>query len=141
MFGVRTTDHNRSANRSKRFADEFLIGERPISFLRVEERDAALHRCADQGDHFAPLRRRATVIIQAHASEADGRDFKTAAPETTSRDLKSLACTPEVQSALSPSQTAVLRGVHADGGDLLGVPRLELKGCDSHGDGEDLKRC
>jgi hypothetical protein len=36
-------NHDLSAERSKRFADQFFVGERPINFGGVEKRDAALY--------------------------------------------------------------------------------------------------
>ena len=62
------------AERLQRLAHEFLVGERAVDFGGVEEGDAALHRRPDERDHLAAVRRRTTVVVQAHAAQADGRD-------------------------------------------------------------------
>src|ERR1035437_707016 len=71
-------DDGALSERLQRLAHEFLVGERAIDFGSVEERDAALDRRAGQRDHFRPVRGRATVMVHAHAAQADGRDLKAA---------------------------------------------------------------
>ena len=43
-------DHHLVADRGERLADELLVRERAVDLGGVEERDAALDGCADQGD-------------------------------------------------------------------------------------------
>src|SRR5579871_6220610 len=65
----------------ERFTDEFLVREGAVDLGGVEERDAALDRGPDQCHHLFPVRSWATMIIQAHATKADGRDFEAAFSE------------------------------------------------------------
>ena len=43
-------DDYMAAHRTERFADEFLVCKGPVYLGRVEERDARIHRGADDGD-------------------------------------------------------------------------------------------
>jgi len=65
----------------KRLADQFFIGERPIGLGCIEQRDAALMRCADQVDHLLPVCRWTIEPGHAHAAEPERRDFKAGRPE------------------------------------------------------------
>ncbi len=69
-------NHHPVAHGLERFADDLLIGERPIHLGRVEQGDAAIHRLTDQRDAFLPAQRVAVAEVQPHAAEADGRDFQ-----------------------------------------------------------------
>src|SRR5579871_653852 len=62
----------------ERFTDEFLVREGAVDLGGVEERDAALDRGPDQCHHLFPVRNWATMIIQAHAAETNGRYFEAA---------------------------------------------------------------
>jgi hypothetical protein len=42
-------------DRGEGLADEFLVGERPVGFSGVEERDAPIDSGADQGDTGFPI--------------------------------------------------------------------------------------
>ena len=71
-------DHDILLKRLKRLADEFLVRERTIDLGGVKEGDASLDRRPDQGDHLFPVGGRSSVMIHAHAAQADGRDRETA---------------------------------------------------------------
>jgi len=43
-------NHHLVANRAERFANDLFVRERPVRFGRVEERDAAIDRGADDAD-------------------------------------------------------------------------------------------
>ena len=77
-------DHDLVAKRRKRFADDFLVGERAIDFGGVEQGDPALDRAADQRDCVFLRQRRSIAEADAHAAEADGRDLRAAAAQLTS---------------------------------------------------------
>src|SRR5438876_5648022 len=62
--------------RLQRLAYEFLVGERAVDLGGVEEGDAALYHRPNERDHLPTVRSRATVVVQAHAAQADGRDRK-----------------------------------------------------------------
>jgi hypothetical protein len=64
--------------RLQRFANKLLVGERAVDLGGVEEVDTALYSRPDESDHLLAVRSRATVIVQAHAAQADGRDLKAA---------------------------------------------------------------
>ena len=65
-------DDDALPERLERLADEFFVGERAIDLGGVEEGDAALYRRTDQRDHLLAVRSRATVMIHAHAAQANG---------------------------------------------------------------------
>ena len=65
------------AERRKRLADEFLVGEGAIDLGCVEEGDAALEGCADDLDHLLLVARRPISIAHAHAAKAESRHFQT----------------------------------------------------------------
>jgi hypothetical protein len=71
---------NLRAERPERFADHLLIDEGAVRFRRVEEVDAALDRLTDKRDHLGPIPKQARFAV-AHASEGEGRHFKSAASE------------------------------------------------------------
>ena len=74
-------DHDLLAERRERFADQLFVGERAVDLGGVEEGDAALDGGADQRDTLLLLDGRAIAEAQAHAAEADGRDFQTTVAE------------------------------------------------------------
>src|SRR5215472_7133302 len=61
-------------------ANHFLIGERTVRFRGVEKIDAALDGLADEGDHLRPVAQQPRLAI-THASEGEGRDFKSTTAE------------------------------------------------------------
>jgi hypothetical protein len=65
----------------QRLADELLVVVRPIDLGRIEERDAAIERCARQRDHRAAIRRNAVGVAHAHAPEPQCRDLGTVLSE------------------------------------------------------------
>ncbi len=71
-------DNDAFLERRERFADQFLVRERSVDLGGVEESNAAPDGGADQSDHLVPIRSGAAMIVQAHATEADSRDFKAA---------------------------------------------------------------
>src|SRR5262245_550681 len=70
-------DHHLSAERLKRFTHEFLVGERPIDFSRIEEGDAALNGCVEKGDHLLLVGRR-VAKAHAHTARPKSRSFQVA---------------------------------------------------------------
>jgi len=69
-------DHDLALVRGERLADEFLVGVGAIDFGGVEERDAAVHRGADQRDHLLPVGLVAVATGHAHAAQPDGGDLR-----------------------------------------------------------------
>ena len=69
--------HNLIAKRRKRLAHDLFVGERSISFGRVEEGHPAFDGRADQLDRLLPVRGRTVAKVKAHAAEAERRDFET----------------------------------------------------------------
>ena len=69
------------ADRSKRLADQFFIGEGAVDFGSVEECDATVDGGADEGDHLLLVGRRAVAEAHPHAAEAESRDFQIAFSE------------------------------------------------------------
>ncbi len=74
-------DHDLVAHRRQRLADQFLVDIGAIDLSGVEEGDAALDRAAQYRDALRLLERRAVGEAQAHAAEADRRDFEVAVAE------------------------------------------------------------
>ena len=73
-------DHHLVADRLQRLADQLLVGERAIDLGGVEEGHAALESGADQADRVLRVGGRAVAVAQAHAAEAEGRDFQPLLP-------------------------------------------------------------
>jgi hypothetical protein len=74
-------DDHLVANGLERFTHDFLVGERTVDFRRVKEGDAAIHGLADERDGLIFAQGMAVAEVQAHAAEADGRDFQVAFTE------------------------------------------------------------
>ncbi len=74
-------DHHLVADGLQRLADHLLVDERAIGLGGVEEGDAPLEGCADQPDRVLLLLGRPVAEAQAHAAQADGRDFEPTASE------------------------------------------------------------
>ena len=74
-------DHHLVAEGREGLADELLVGERAVDLGGVEEGDAALDGRPDQRDPVPLVRGRAVAEAQAHAAEAEGRDFQIALSE------------------------------------------------------------
>ena len=70
-------DDDLIANGRQRFADEFLVRERPIRFGRVEERDAGIDGCPNDRDAVFATRRLSVAEANAHAAEAERRHLQT----------------------------------------------------------------
>ena len=69
-------DDHLLAERSERFADEFLVGERAVNLGGVEERDAAFHGGPKQCGHLLFVLGRTVGKTHSHAAQPDGRDFQ-----------------------------------------------------------------
>ena len=74
-------DHHLFAKWRQRFADEFFVRKRALDLRRIEESDAALGRVADELDRFGLAERPAVAEVEAHAAEADRRNFEAALSE------------------------------------------------------------
>ena len=68
------------AEGSKSIADDFFVDVRAIEFGGVEEGDAALYGGADKLDGFGLFRGGAEAEAEAHAAEAECRNFEAAFP-------------------------------------------------------------
>ena len=63
-------DHHLIAHRSQRLADQFLVCVGSVNLRRVEKRNAAIDRPANQSDHLSLFRERRRVRkAHAHAPE------------------------------------------------------------------------
>jgi hypothetical protein len=71
-------DHDAVADRRQGLADQFLVGERAVNFGGVEERNPALDRGADKGDHLLLVLGRTIGKAHAHAAEPDRRNLEAA---------------------------------------------------------------
>src|SRR5216684_9333604 len=71
-------DHDLLADRGKRLAHQFLVGERAVDFGGVEKCNATLDGRPDQRDSRLLIDRRTVAKAQSHAAEPDGRDFQIA---------------------------------------------------------------
>ena len=69
-------DHHPVAERLEGIAHDLLVGVGAVDLGRIEEGDAALHRRADERDAVLLPQRMAVAEVEAHAAEADGRDFE-----------------------------------------------------------------
>ena len=63
------------------FANDFFVREGAVHFCRVEERDAASDRRADNRDALVTAGGRSVAEADAHASEAKGRHLESAAAQ------------------------------------------------------------
>ena len=61
-------DHHLSLERLQRFADQFLVRERPIHFRRIEEGDAALDSLVKKSDHLLFVGR---LVAKTHSHAAE----------------------------------------------------------------------
>src|SRR5271166_1843956 len=68
-------DKHLVADRLKRLAYQILVCKGAVSLGRVEQRNAAINRGADHLNGFLAVSRRPEAETQAHAAEADCRDF------------------------------------------------------------------
>src|SRR5690348_12100873 len=76
-------NHDLVTERAQRFPDHLFILEGSVDFGGVEEGHAAFDGVADQLDALFPRKPRAVALADAHASEADRRNAKTATAEFT----------------------------------------------------------
>jgi hypothetical protein len=83
-------DHDLVAHRFERLADEFFVRERPVHLRRVEERDPALDGVADQPDPVLLRREWRERLAEAHAAEAEPRDFEVLAESACLHQVSSL---------------------------------------------------
>ena len=60
-----------SSHGLKRFSNQFLVRERPITFRRVEERHAAIDSCPDERRHFNGVTGWPRIGTHTHAAEPD----------------------------------------------------------------------
>jgi hypothetical protein len=74
-------DNDLIAYRSQRLTDEKLIMPAAIAFRRIKVCAAELNGVADQSNGFFPIRGWSVTVMEAHASNANGRDFDI--PEQT----------------------------------------------------------
>jgi len=75
--------------RLQRLAHDLFVGEGAVDLGGVEEGNAPLYRRSDERDHLLTFRSRATVMVQAHAAEADGRDGKVVIAKLTRPHFRS----------------------------------------------------
>ncbi len=71
------------AERLHSLAQQVFVGALGIGFGGVEKGDAAIKRCADQGDGVRAFGGRAIAEAQAHTAEAERRDSEAVAAENT----------------------------------------------------------
>ena len=79
-------DDDLVAKRRQRLAEQLLIVARAIGLGGIEEGHAALIGPAYQRDGFVPVGRRPEPEAQAHAPQADRRDFEVFAENTLLHD-------------------------------------------------------
>ena len=60
------------ADRCHRFADQFLVGVRPVALRRIEESHPKLVCLAEQGNHLVPVRCGTIAVTHAHTTQSDG---------------------------------------------------------------------
>ena len=70
-------DDDPIADGRERFADELFVGERPVRFGRIEERDAAVDGCTNDCDTFVTTGRLSVAKADAHATEPERRHLQT----------------------------------------------------------------
>src|SRR2546422_8105679 len=71
-------DHDLSAHRRQRLANELFVGVRTVDFGGIEECDAAVDGRADERDHRLLVRWDTVALAHPHAAEPEGRDFEVA---------------------------------------------------------------
>src|SRR5271166_5457195 len=80
-------DKHLVADRLKRLAYQILVCKGAVSLGCIEQRDAAIYRRADHLNGFLAVSCRPEAETQAHAAEADGRNFQSAFTKFTSLHL------------------------------------------------------
>ena len=68
------------ANGRQRLTEQFLVRVWPIGFGRIEEGDARIDGCANDGDAFVPAGRLSVAETDTHTAEAERRHFQTVSP-------------------------------------------------------------
>src|SRR5581483_3559032 len=66
------------AKRSERFSDKLFVHIWAVHLGSIEECYTAFHRGANDGDHLAPVSRRAVSEAHAHAAQTNGGHFQPA---------------------------------------------------------------
>src|SRR3954471_17768122 len=64
-------DHDVLADRLQRLTDQLLVVERAVDLGGVEQRDAAVHRGSEEGDHLVSWGSWPERLAHAHAAEAE----------------------------------------------------------------------
>src|SRR5271165_1972401 len=69
-------DENLVANGLQRLPNQLFVDVRTVTLRGVKKVDATIDRRADHGDRLLFVGGRAEAEAQAHAAQADGRDFE-----------------------------------------------------------------
>src|SRR6185503_7346711 len=87
------SDPDHISKRLDRLAEDPLVFEWPVSLGTVEERNATIVGCAENADHFRPVRYRGLVppmhVLNAHP---DCRDLQLAEPSAPDRRIGGALC-------------------------------------------------